>query len=202
MTEIREDQQSSTDKFAERYSRLSDEEIITILKKRNLYQPAAAKAAVDEAIKRGIIYSEQDLFSNHFKPHQLKFSFFPLPDDINVKTKLRKSLTRILFFTGLLPLIEGIFKIIQHENGKAILMIAAAFVWTALAWGFHKTGRAIFYFALLAFVFVATSYLTGYLLNRNRLPFMDIFVAVILIGIVAYLITYLYFLVKNKNEKQ
>ena len=56
----------------------SDEEILVILKKRKQYQPEAAKLAIQEAIKRGLINSEQDLFSEKFQEQSSKSFLFPI----------------------------------------------------------------------------------------------------------------------------
>ena len=55
----------------------SDEELRKVLKKRKLYRKEAADFAIQEAIKRELIYSEQDLFASEFKHEQEKFSVFP-----------------------------------------------------------------------------------------------------------------------------
>ena len=46
--------------FEEQFLDISDQEIVNILKMRKHYQPEAAQTAVNEALKRGIIHSEDD----------------------------------------------------------------------------------------------------------------------------------------------
>ena len=74
----------------------SDEQLIAILKLRDHYQPEAAKLAVNEALKRGIINSEQDLLAEEYRCEPIKFSLFPeIKKKIN-RVKIRKSIARSL----------------------------------------------------------------------------------------------------------
>ena len=72
----------------------SDAELIKILKVRDHYQSEAIAIAVEEAIKRGIINSEQDLLAKEFReaPLLLKNSFSRLLKMISSGKKLAKAL--------------------------------------------------------------------------------------------------------------
>ena len=54
----------------------NNDELINVLKKRKQYQKEAAEVAIQEAIKRGLIYSEQDLFADEFQDKVNTFSIF------------------------------------------------------------------------------------------------------------------------------
>ena len=56
---------------------LNDEQLKEVLKKRKLYQPEAAQAAIKEAIKRELIHSEEDLVKTEFRAKPLKKRLFP-----------------------------------------------------------------------------------------------------------------------------
>jgi hypothetical protein len=56
---------------------LEDGQLKDILKKRKLYQEAAAKAAIQEAINRSIISSEEDLYGPEYRHEPLKPKLFP-----------------------------------------------------------------------------------------------------------------------------
>jgi hypothetical protein len=70
----------------------TDDELRKVLKKRKLYQKEAAEFAIQEAIRRGIIYSDQDLFAKEFKDEPDKFSIFPSIENEKTSTKFKTSI--------------------------------------------------------------------------------------------------------------
>ncbi len=107
----------------------SDEEIISILKKRKQYQPEAAQLAIGEAIKRGLINSEQDLFSDRFSEEPAPFSLFPAISNEKNKNDIRKSIARIFFLIGAGPVIWGFLQIIKSAAIEGILLVLLGSVW-------------------------------------------------------------------------
>lgn len=89
--------------LTERYSEYSDEHILKILKQRTYYIPEAAQLAIDEALKRGLIKSEQDLLSEAFRVEELKFSWFPKPVNKANGMKISRSIGRSLVFAAFCP---------------------------------------------------------------------------------------------------
>lgn len=156
----------------------SDDKILDILKKRKFYQPEAAQLAVEEAIKRGLIHSEQDLFAEDFKEKTLETSIFPRIEDKNTARKIRRSISRMLMVAGLIPIIFGIMKIsgtITPQNGAMVLL---GVLWIYLSVEiFRKMNKN--YVTILFFLLSASAlYITGIFITSENLVFMDIFAAV------------------------
>jgi hypothetical protein len=58
--------------FEQSMSALSDDQLKEVLKKRSLYQEEAVKIAIQEAKKRGIIRSEEELPAPRFRHEPMK----------------------------------------------------------------------------------------------------------------------------------
>ena len=98
--------------FEYRLKEVSDEEIISILSYREHFQQQAVKAAIKEALKRGIITSIDDLNSDKFKPQEVpSSSLFPISISEPQNFAIFRSLCRIFYGIGLIPVIYGIFQI-------------------------------------------------------------------------------------------
>src|SRR5690554_6288827 len=82
--------------FKEVMGKLNDESLTEVLRKRNLYQPEAARSAIDEAIRRGLINSEEDLLSEKYRIQPLKTRLFPEIENEHLRVKIRKSISRSL----------------------------------------------------------------------------------------------------------
>jgi len=82
-----------------------------VLKKRKLYQKEAADFAIHEAIRRRMIFSEQDLFAKEYKDEPDKFSIFPIIESEKTSTKFKRSISRSLLILGTLPVVWGVIKI-------------------------------------------------------------------------------------------
>ena len=107
----------------------SDEEVLKILKKRKLYQVEAANLAVKEAIKRGLINSEQDLFDEEFKEEKISMKLFPTIEKEENKNKIRKSISRVLLIVGALPVTWGVIKITDTILFEGLLLISLGIIW-------------------------------------------------------------------------
>ncbi len=116
-------------KFYTSISNSSDEELELILKKRKQYQPEAAQVAIQEAIKRGLIHSEQDLFSEKYKHHPSGYSLFPVIENEQARNKTRRSIARIFFISGAMPAIWGAVKFWEDRFYESILLIALGALW-------------------------------------------------------------------------
>jgi hypothetical protein len=177
--------------FKKLYESLSDGEISEILMKRSQYQKDAADAAVNEAIKRGIIHSEQDLFAEKYRGEPLKFSLFPMIENETSRKKTIKSLTRSLLFLGTIMMAWGVWEIIRHNLTEGIGFIFAGVVWNIISFSFFKIIKPVKVNALFVIQALEAVYAAFKLVNYKSLIFMDVFVVIVLFGFVLYGLIYL-----------
>lgn len=136
--------------FSEIMSGLTDEELVKALKKRNLYQPEAARSAMDEAIKRGLIHSEDDLLSETYKTQPLKTGLFPEIENDQVREKIRKSISRSLLIAGVLPIVFGVVRINSGNINEGISALIFGLVWLGLSFRLLKNHSKTIIYILLA----------------------------------------------------
>ncbi|MDX8340212.1 hypothetical protein SLH46_13515 [Draconibacterium sp. IB214405] len=175
----------------------SDKEIIAILKLRDHYQPEAAKLAVDEAIKRGIIHTEQDLLAEEFRCEPIKFSLFPDIKREKNRTKIRKSIARSLVLCSLFPVVFGLIELNRNNNLEGSVLLLFGFFWlfsaSQLIRAFHLLFiRILFIQTMLAALFA------GYkIFNKTTFVFLDSFILIVLCAFTFY---GLLFMLKNLKE--
>ena len=165
---------------------LGDKEILDILKKRKMYQPEAAKIAIQEAIKRGLINSEQDLFAEKFQYKHRGFSLFPVSEKENIRGKLRKSIARIILLSGAAPVIWGVIKIIEGQMQEGFLLIVLGAIWIyAAARQFKKVDlkQINILFLLLA---AAVFYVVKIILVLKNPYYMDFLIPLFLVIAILY----------------
>ena len=80
--------------FKEIINKHTDEQILEILKKRAHYQPEAVEVAVNVAIERELIHTEQDLFGPEFSSEPLRRKLIPEISREKNKNRIRKSISR------------------------------------------------------------------------------------------------------------
>ncbi|MCK3685088.1 hypothetical protein [Maribellus sp. YY47] len=164
----------------------SDDEIIRILKRRTYYIPEASRLAIDEAIKRGIIHSEQDLFSDEYKVEELSFSWFPHIRDLFTRAKIRKSIARSLVIAGVIPLVFGMMQMNRGLREEGSLVLAFGLVWMFFSAQLNRNYHKVFVLILLVCDIAGTAFLFFRLLRPPAKPFLDFFIT----GAVFVLITY------------
>jgi hypothetical protein len=171
----------------------SDEELRKVLKKRKLYQKEAADFAIQEAIRRGIIYSEQDLFAKEYKDEPEKFSLFPIIENEKARAKFKKSISRSLLIIGVLPVVWGGIKIwggFQIE-GVLIFIFGAAWSFTSFQlMRLEKPGLKLIYLMFLM-VLLASGYFIRNFVLSNSLTRIDILITAIGLGFVLYAVGFL-----------
>ena len=164
----------------------NDEQIRDILKKRSHYQPEAAELAIQEAIKRGLIYSEQDLFAEEYKVEPLKFSLFPVIEDAGIRRKISRSICRALLFAGVIPVIYGVLRLKEQVYGEGSILIFVGLLWIFLsAWLMKKMQIRIvnLFFVLYLFSII---YVGTLLVKVGTFMVFDIFAFVAIFGFLLY----------------
>jgi len=169
----------------------ADNELRKVLKKRNQYQKKAADFAIKEAIRRRLIYSEQDLFASEFKPEPTKFSIFPTIENDTVRTKYRKSVTRFLIIVGVIPMVLGGMKITDAQSIEGILLFMFGAAWSIASYQLMRSLNIKLVYFLFLLLLISTGYLVKTMVSLRSVYPMDLIVAVIAVGLVFYLIGFL-----------
>jgi len=177
--------------FAETMAELSNEQLIEVLKKRNLYQEAAAKQAIHEAIERGIIHSEEDLFGPEFREKKLRGQLFPEIESEKIRNKIRRSISRGLFLAGSLPAILGVIRLTRGNQSEGILLFVFAAIWlSASVWLFRMFSRIAFNM-LAGLTLLSLIYTLKQLFTPPGYSVMDKFIVVMLYLLIAYGLIYI-----------
>jgi hypothetical protein len=188
--------------FREIIRECTDEELIKALRQRTYYIPEAAQLAIDEAIKRGIINSEQDLLQEEYRVKDLNFSWFPEPINDRNRKQIRISLGRSLVLCGIFPLIYGFIKLNAGYQFEGSLILGFGLIWISLSSqllrAFHKSLITV----LLIANIIGAAYIFMRLLSFNHSPFMDFFVAIVLFSLITYGLIYLYKITRTLEEPQ
>jgi hypothetical protein len=171
----------------------SDDELRKVLKKRKLYQIEAAEFAIQEAIRRGIIYSEQDLFAKEYKDEPDKFSIFPFIENEKISTKFKKSISRSLLILGVLPVILGVVKFLGGHSFEGILIFIFGAAWSFISFQLMRLPNPnvkLIYFMFIMAV-IAAAYIIRNFVVSNSLTRIDILITAIGLGFVLYAIGFL-----------
>jgi hypothetical protein len=177
--------------FAETMAELSNEQLIEVLKKRKLYQRAAAEQAIHEAMERGIIHSKQDLFGPEFREKKLRRQLFPEIENEKIRNKVRRSIARGLFLAGLLPAILGVVRLTRGNQPEGILLLIFAAAWMgASAWLFRMFSRVALT-VLATMSVLSLVYALKQLFTPPGFAVMDKFIVVMLYLLIAYGLAYI-----------
>jgi hypothetical protein len=162
--------------FKAQYLTLSDNEILDILKKRAHYQKAASDAAIQEAIKRGLIHSEQDLFSEQFRVEPLRTSIFPTIENEEKRVKTRKSLVRSLLIAGAIPVVWGALQIYRSNALEGVSLILLGLLWAGIILHSVKNAGSKLVYLLYLLWAAATIYLSKEIYSLSFVSVTDIFI--------------------------
>uniref|UniRef100_UPI0032165B48 hypothetical protein n=1 Tax=uncultured Draconibacterium sp. TaxID=1573823 RepID=UPI0032165B48 len=172
--------------FRKTISEYPDEKIVEILKQRDHYQPEAAKLAIEEAIKRGIIFSEQDLFSDEFKVEELDRSLFPKIKDARIEKRIRRSIARSLVICGIMPVVFGLLQSNKGHRIEGSLILLFGLLWIYISAQLIKNYNKTFVFILLFGALLSYVYVVVKLMALHRFIFMDFFIPSVLFLLIAY----------------
>ncbi len=182
---------SQTPDFKQIISGYTNQEIRTVLKKRKLYQKEAADFAVQEAIRRGIIHSEQDLIASEFRYSEDKFSIFPVVENEKAKSRFKKSIGRSLLVLGVLPLIFGGIKIFDTQSVEGILMFVFGAIWILFSFKLMRAVNTRLIYGMFLLVAITAVFIVNSMLSNKSLNAMDILITLISMGFITYGIGFL-----------
>ena len=172
----------------------SDEEILSILRKFKLYEPVAQEIALEEAMRRNLIQSEQELVSFGNTTEKLTFSLFPLPAKAETIFKIIRSISRSLLIAGVIPVVFGIlkFQVLKYTEGSALVL--AGLIWMSSSWMIYIRQDRRFWAPMLVIALLSAAFVARILLLLKGLRTMDYVVPGVLFLVVFYCIFYLRFL--------
>jgi len=179
-------QEENNSHLKELINKQTDDEILDILKKRKYYQSEAVDIAVEEALERKLIHSEQDLVTSEFRAEPLKRSLFPTIENEKNRKKIRKSLGRSLLLAGLLPLIFGFKQFNTGNTAEGIGLFVFALIWSRLSAQIMRQGRKRNVDALLALSILSLGYVGIYLQSTVQFLYFDHFVVIAFFLLVLY----------------
>jgi hypothetical protein len=186
--------------FEYRLKEVSDEEIVSILRYREHYQPQAVKAAIREALRRGIIESLEDLEKEEFTPLEIPRSLFPVSLVESQNVSIFRSLCRICYGFGLIPVIYGILQIANHRLTMGIFALAIGISLIFIVFKLEKEKKLILSQLLLFFNAPAIGYSIYRLTSSEFFSKMDVVVAIVLIIVLLYTTLYIYKLTVRFNR--
>jgi hypothetical protein len=172
--------------FKEIINKHSDEQILEILKKRDYYQSEAVKIALDEAIERKLIHSEQDLFSPEFSTGPLKRKLIPDINREKNRIKIRKSLGRSLLIAGVLPLIFGFVQYNNNQVNEGIVLLGFGLFWMYLFSQLMQNGSKKNVVILMACTFLSMFYVVYLFAKSKSVIFMDVFIVALIYLLIFY----------------
>ncbi|MCF6333810.1 MAG: hypothetical protein L3J11_11050 [Draconibacterium sp.] len=164
----------------------NNEEILNVLKKRKQYQKEAAEIALKEAIKRGLINSEQDLFAEEFQEKPTEFSIFPTIENNRNRTKIRKSIARVLLISGAIPIVWGAIKIIEGQILEGSILIVLGAIWVYAATQQFKTVNLKMINLLLIMLAASVIYIIKLFVFFENPALLDFLIPVILGTLITY----------------
>lgn len=178
--------------FEYRLREVSNEEIINILRYRNHYQPHAIKAAIKEALKRGIIQTVDDLDKDEFLPFPVQaWSLFPLGTTKAHTLALFKSLCRTYYGMALIPLIYGIFALFRGNFAPGIATLLAGLIIIFLVRQLEKNTKPFIAHLLLAINVPVIGYAIYYLSTNGNQNTMDAVAIAIVVLVLLYISFYI-----------
>lgn len=182
--------------YRELIPKYSDEELKGVLKRRGHYIPEAAEIAIDEAIKRGLIHSKQDLFAEEYRHKEHKTSWFPVSNNKETRRRIKRSISRSLVICGIIAVAYGLVQINDAKQLEGGVITLFGLVWLLASLQLNKVYKNIWVLVLFIQNLLAGGFIFYSLLQMKTLVFMDFFAAGVLFLLILYGLVYLY---KSEN---
>lgn len=190
----------SDDRFDDIMRKMPEDELITALKKRRLYQPEAAAAAIREALRRGVIRKEEDLETEKFSEPEKRFTLFPFPEKLSAQIRLFRSLCRGLLVSGVIPGYYGVLKFTLGKYVEGAALVSFGAIWVILLFLLMTKFERRLVFPLIFIAVFALIYATRLLFQFRSLSWFDILVPIVLFGVILYSLLYVRAVSKNLKK--
>ena len=188
------------DGLREKMTHYTDHEIMDILRKRKSYEPEAVRIATNEAIRRNLIHSEQDLFSDKFAEQPTSWTLFPCPENKETRDKIIRSMSRMLMLVGVIPVIYGVLKFQNGKYPEGVAILVAGLLWVFSSFMIFSRKDRRFWAPILVVGLLALVYVSRMFLLVKGLRVMDYVVPGILFLVVFYVLFFLRALLKRQSE--
>jgi hypothetical protein len=192
---------TGTINFYERYSSLTDSQILEILMNQKDYQENARNAAVKIAIERQLIHSEQDLLSAEYQnTKNTSLTLFPQLTNSYHHQRLVGSIFRFLYVLSFLPIVYGFLKYAEGFIDQTILGVSLGLTWLLLVVLLKRTSKAFILLPLFG-ILISVGVSVGFKVLANH-PFRILDFVILIIGMLlsAYFLILAKKLIQNKPE--
>lgn len=180
---------------------LNDIDLRKLLSLKDLYQNEAVKIAIQEAIKRGIIVSEDDLNLPEFNSAKktIKSIFPKLNNELQLK-KVFSSIVRILLIISIFPILLGSLKLVEHQTqyGFGLLMFGVA--WLSLNLYLQKSRNHQVPIGLIVIFLLGISFVFFNQVRFYSFQIIDLVIWGLCIFVILYLLVYLKVLLSSKEN--
>jgi hypothetical protein len=169
----------------------TNEDLVKILKQRLHYQQEAARQAMLEAIRRGIINTEADLQDSRFSEAPVKFSLYPKIENQHLRNKLWKSISRSLIVIGAIPLVWAAVNRQNADVTGVLTFVVYGLVWIFLSFRLMQTRNIKLAYGLLILMVPALVYYSRLMWNKSNPGLTEILIPLVLVSFIVYGIGYL-----------
>lgn len=185
------DNRTSYEAFLARYSDLSDEKLLEILRNQTDYQKNARNAAMKIAIDRGLIHSEDDLLAKEFQQSNYSGNkVFPNSNNEIQAKRISSSVFRILFIIAVIPFIFTFLKFSEGHLNQAIGAGIIGTFWLSFVFLFKKSGHQIYLYALFVLLLVVASFSMFQIMAQKPVKIADLFILILGTILVAYFLMF------------
>ncbi len=185
--------------FSKKVAGYSDDELIEVLKNRSHYREQAAQLAVREALRRGIIQSEADLSGEKYEVKPFRFTIFPPVKNAGRRKQLIRSLARSVLLTGVIPLIFGFLMINGKDMMEGVVLLLLGIIWILASAMVVRKLEEKFVYVVLFICFLSFFYVYRFFSQIQSLRVMDMFIAIVIYGLVFYCLLYIRSLLKIRD---
>ncbi|HZH71929.1 MAG TPA: hypothetical protein VFD91_05525 [Mariniphaga sp.] len=165
---------------------MEDAQLKEVLRRRKLYQKDAARIAVEEALRRELIYSEEDLYAPEYNYEPSRMGLFPTIESPKNRNKIRKSIARSLILAGILPAIWGVVRLKSGFETESLMILIFGIVWMGtsaiLFMKYNKFAVGILFGLLTG----SAAYVVYYLSRVQQVVFMDLLISVVMYLLILY----------------
>ncbi len=186
-----------------RITSLSDDQLIQLLKLRDSYQPEAVGFALQEAMSRQIIRSENDLQSAKFQSDSSRSkTIFPYLNDETQFQKVFSSLIRILYLVAVIPIVFGALNLLEGDVRGGLVLLGLGLLWGGLSVRLQKQQHAQTPLVLMVLLLFGLIRAFFSLNDPSLLQVTDLVVYGIAVLLLTYVLVYLrVLLVRKKNNE-
>jgi hypothetical protein len=190
------------ERLERRFREMPDADVTEVLKKRDQYQRSAIDFAVREALRRGLIHSEEEMDEPRFSQESARFTLFPLPEKTETRTKIFRSLCRSLMIAGVIPAFYGVMKLSSQRFTEGTALISIGVIWIGMSWFLMERSEKWLIFPLFFLLLISVPYVVRIMTWHISLKWTDFFIPSVLFVLIVYSLFYVYAILKNQPARE